>query len=63
MTAPQIDLFMSPREFFHGKIKDASRHLKVTLDEHVEFYLAANSHADVSVALSEKKLVKTTTQR
>jgi hypothetical protein len=39
MNATQLDLFMSPREFFHGKIKDASRHLNVKLDDHVEFYL------------------------
>lgn len=39
MSAPQLDLVMSPREFFHGKIKDASRRLNVELDEHVEFYL------------------------
>jgi hypothetical protein len=30
---------MSPSEFFHSKITEASRHLKVDLEEHVEFYL------------------------
>ena len=39
MTAPQIDICMTSREFFYEKIKDATRQLNVTLDEHVEFYL------------------------
>jgi hypothetical protein len=30
---------MTPREFFHGKITEASRNLNVKLEEHVEFYL------------------------
>ena len=30
---------MTSREFFYEKIKDATRQLNVTLDEHVEFYL------------------------
>jgi hypothetical protein len=34
-----LDLLMSPSEFFHSKITEASRHLKVDLEEHVEFYL------------------------
>lgn len=39
VSTTSIELLMSPREFFHGKITEASRHLKVKLDDHVEFYL------------------------
>jgi hypothetical protein len=39
MSATSLDLTMTPREFFHGKITEASRNLNVKLEEHVEFYL------------------------
>ena len=39
MNTSSLDLLMSPQEFFHGKITEASRHLNVKLEEHVEFYL------------------------
>lgn len=39
MSLTQIDLLMSPREYFHGKITEATKHLKVNLSDHVEFYL------------------------
>jgi len=39
MSSTSLDLTMSPREFFHGKITEASRDLNVKLEEHVEFYL------------------------
>jgi hypothetical protein len=39
MSVTQIDLSMSPREYFHSKITEASKHLNVKLNEHVEFYL------------------------
>ena len=39
MTDTQLDLLTSPSEFFHGKITEASNHLRVKLDERVEFYL------------------------
>ncbi len=39
MSSTSLDLTMTPREFFHGKITEASRNLNVKLEEHVEFYL------------------------
>jgi hypothetical protein len=39
MSQQNIDLLISPREFFHEKITEASKYLNVALDEHVEFYL------------------------
>jgi len=39
MSSTSLDLTMSPREYFHGKITEASRDLNVKLEEHVEFYL------------------------
>ena len=39
MNSSSLDLLMSPQEFFRGKITEASRQLKVKLDDHVEFYL------------------------
>jgi hypothetical protein len=39
MSHTQLDLLTSPSEFFHKKITEASTHLRVKLDERVEFYL------------------------
>lgn len=39
MNGSSLDLLMSPSEFFHGKITEASRHLNIELEDHVEFYL------------------------
>lgn len=39
MSSAPLDLTMSPREFFHNKITEASRDLKIKLEDHVEFYL------------------------
>lgn len=39
MSSTSLDLSISPREFFHSKITEASRDLNIKLEEHVEFYL------------------------